>query len=124
MAASKVQKQSEINALSVAMAEQRTQDEESKADAAYRTAGISTHSTERYLQEKAEAAHERVNLEEAAQRLCAVESEQQREQNTKEINEHRLRNESNSRNMQQRLIELEHQSRAATEVLRSESFRA
>ena len=38
--ASKVQKQSEINALSVAMAEQRTKDDESKADAVYRIAEI------------------------------------------------------------------------------------
>ena len=59
----------------------------------------------------------RIHLEEAAQRLRAVEMEQQREQNTKEINEQRLRDESISRNMQQRLIDLEQQSRAAAEDL-------
>ena len=37
--------------------------------------------------------------------------------NIYEINEQRLRDESNARNMQQRLIELEHQPRATTEDL-------
>ena len=113
---SKVQKQSEINALNAAMAEQKIKDKESKTDAAYRAAEINIRNTE-FLREKAEAAHRRICLEEAAQRLRAIGSERQREQNTKEINEQRLRGESSSRHTQQRLIELEHQSRVATEDL-------
>ena len=93
--ANKIQKQSETHALNVAMAEQRTKDEESKADAVYRTAELNTRTTELHLHEKADAAHRRIHLEEAAQRLRAVEMEQQREHNTKDINEQRLRDESN-----------------------------
>ena len=115
--ANKVQKQSEINALNAAMAEQRIKDEESKADAAYRAAEINICNTELNLQEKAEAAHRRTGLEEAAQRLRAIELERQHEQNTKEIDERRLRDETNSQSMRQRLVELEHQSRVATEDL-------
>ena len=66
MVANKVQKQSEINALNAAMAEQRIKDEESKADAAYRAAEINTRNTELNLQGKAEAAHRGIGLEEAA----------------------------------------------------------
>ena len=82
--ASKVQKQSEIDALNIAMAQQRIQDEEFKADVEYRAAESRIRSTEISLQEKAEQ---------------------------------RLRDESIARSMQQRLIELEHQSRATTEEL-------
>ena len=98
--ANKVQKQSEIDALSSAMAKQRIQDEESKA--VYHAAEINTRSTELNLQEKAEAARRRTGSEEAVQRLRAIELERQHEQNIKD--EQRLRGENNPRNMQQRLV--------------------
>ena len=115
--ASKVQKQSEFNALSVAMAEQRIKDEDSKADAEYRAAENKIRKIELNLQEEAEIADRRIRAEAAAQRLRASEIERQRGLNIKEVNEQRLRDESNARNMQQRLVELEHQSRATTEDL-------
>ena len=115
--ASKALKQFEFDALSVAMAEQRTKDEESKADAEYRAAENKIRNTELNLQEEAEIADRRIRAEGAAQRLRASEIERQRELNIKEVNEQRLRDDSNPRNMQQRLIELEHQSRATTEDL-------
>ena len=55
--------------------------------------------------------------EEATQRLRSLEIERQHELNTQELNEQKLRDESIARNMQQRLIELEHQSRATAEDL-------
>ena len=112
--ASKVQKQSEIDALHIAMAEQRIQDEEFKADTEYRAAESRTRSTEINLQGEAESARNIVRAEEATQRLRALEVERQHEYN---INEQRLRDESIARNMQQRLIVLEHQSRATAEDL-------
>ena len=115
--ASKVQKQSELYALSVAMAEQRIKEEESKADAEYRAAENKVRNTELNLHEEAEIAHGRTRAEEATQRLRASEIERQHELNIKEINEQRLREESKARNMQQRLVELEHQSRATAEDL-------
>ena len=115
--ASKVQKQYEFNALNAAMAEQRVKEEESKADAEYRAAKNNIRNIELSLHEEAEIAHRRTRAEEATQRLRAIEIEWQHELNIKEINEQRLRDESNARNMQQRLIELEHQSRATTEGL-------
>ena len=118
--ASKVQKQSEFNALNAAMAEQRIKEEEFKADAEYRAAENNIRNTGLNLQEEAEIVHRRTRAEEATQRLRAIEIERQHELNTKEINEQRLRDESNARNMQQRLIELEHQSRATTEDLVTE----
>ena len=45
IASSKVQKQSEIDALHIAMAEQRAQDEEFKADTEYRAAESRVRST-------------------------------------------------------------------------------
>ena len=115
--ASKVQKQSEFNALGVAMAGQRIKEEESKADAEYRAAENKIRNAGLHLQEEAEIANRRIRTEETTQRLRASEIERQRELNIKEINEQRLRDESNARNMQQRLVELEHQSRATTEDL-------
>ena len=112
--ASKVQKQSEVDALHIAMAEQRAQDEEFKADTEYRAAENRARSTEVNLQEEAENARNIVRAEEATQRFRALEIERQHEYN---INEQRIRDESVARNMQQRLIELEHQSRATAEDL-------
>ena len=115
--AGKVQKQSEINALSIAMAEQRIGDEEFKADIEYRAADNKIRSTEFNFQEEAENAWEVIKAEEATQRLRALGIERQHELNAKEANEQKLREESIARNMQQRLIELEHQSRATAEDL-------
>ena len=112
--ASKVQKQSGINALHVAMAEQRIQEEGLKADTEYRAAESKTRSTEINFQEETENARNIVRAEEAAQRLRALEIERQHEHN---INEQKLRDESIARDMQQRLLELEHQSRATAEDL-------
>ena len=112
--ASKVQKQSEIDALHIAMAEQRIQDEGFKADTEYRAAESRIRSTETNLEEEAGNAHNIARAEEATQRLRALEIERQREYN---FNERKLRDESIARNMQQRLIELEHQSRATAEDL-------
>ena len=92
--ASKVQKQSEFNALSAAMAEQRIKEEESKADAEYRAAEINTRNTELNLHGGAEIAHRRIRAEEATQRLRAIEIERQHGLNIKEINYQRLRDES------------------------------
>ena len=113
--ASNLQKQSELNALSVAMAEQRIKDDGSKADAEYRASENKIRNTELNFQEDAGIADRRTRAEEAAQRLRASETERQHEMNIKEINEQRLRDESNARNVQQRLVELEHQQRATTE---------
>ena len=112
--ASNVQKQSEINALHIAMAEQRIQEEEFKADAEYRAAESQIRSTETNLQEEAENARDIVRAEEATQRLRALEIERLHEHN---INEQKPRDESIARNTQQRLIELEHQPRATAEDL-------
>ena len=98
--ADKIQKQSEINALHIAMAEQRIQ-EEFKADTEYRAAESKIRSTEINLQEEAENARNIVRAEEATQRLRALEIERQHELN---INEQMLRDESIARNMQQILI--------------------
>ena len=111
--ASKVHKQSEIDALNNAMAQQKIQDEEIMADTQYRAAESRIRNAEFSLQEEAENARNVVRAEEAAQRLRALEIERQHEYN----NEQRLRDESIARGMQQRLIELEHQSRAQTEDL-------
>ena len=115
--AGKVQKQSEINALHIATAEQRTKDEEHKADTEYRAAENKIRSTEFSLQEEAESAWRVTKAEEATQRLRALDLERQHEFNFKEANEQKLRDESFARNMQQRLIELEHQFRATAEGL-------
>ena len=115
--AGRVQKQSEIIALNIAMAEQRVRDEEFKADTEYRAAENKVRSTEFNLQEEAENARKVRRAEEATQRFRALEIERQLELNTKEANEQKLRDESIARNMQQRLIELEHQSRATAEDL-------
>ena len=112
--AGKVQKQSEINALHIAMAEQRIKDEEHKADTEFRAAENKIRSTEFNLQEEAGHAWRIIKAEEATRRLRALDLERQHEPNT---NERKLRDESIARNMQQRLIELEHQSRATTEDL-------
>ena len=63
--ASKVQKQSEIDALHIAMAEQRIQDEEFKADTEYRAAESRIRSTEINLQEESKNARNIVRAEEA-----------------------------------------------------------
>ena len=115
--ASKVQEQSEFNALSVAMAVQRIKEEESKADVAYRAAENKIHNAELNFQEEAENARRTIRAEEATQRLRAIEVERQHELNVKEADEQRFRDEPNARKMQQRLVELEHQSRATTEDL-------
>ena len=73
--ASKVQKQSEINALHIAMAKQRTQEEEFKADTEYRAAESKTRSAGINLQGEAENARNIVRAEEATQRLRALENE-------------------------------------------------
>ena len=115
--AGKAKKQSEINALHIAMAEQRIREEEHKADTEYRAAENKIRSTEFSFQEEAENAWRVIKAEEATQRLLALDLERQHEFNTKEANEQKLRDESIARNMQQRLIELEHQSRATAEDL-------
>ena len=74
-------------------------------------------STELNLQEEAETAHRRIRAEAATQKLRAIEIERQHELIANEVNEQRFRDESNARSMRQRLIELEHQSRATTEDL-------
>ena len=102
--AGKVQKQSEINALHIAMAEQRIKDEEHKADTEFRAAENKVRSTEFNIQEEAEHAWRVIKAEEATQRLRALELERQHELNT---NEQKLRDESIARSMQQRPIELE-----------------
>ena len=61
--ASKVQKQSEFNALNAAMAEQRIKEEESKVDAEYRAAENNIRNAELNLQEEAENARRRVRAE-------------------------------------------------------------
>ena len=99
------------------MAEQRIRDEEHKADTEYRAAENKIRSTEFSLREEAENAWRVIKAEEALQRLRALDLERQRERNTEEANEQKLRDESIARNMQQRLIELEHQSRATAEDL-------
>ena len=109
-----VQKQSETNALHLAMAGQRIKEEGFKADTEYRAAGSKIRSTEINLQEEAENARNIVRAEEATQRLSALEIERQHEHN---IKEQKLRDEPIARNMHQRLVELEHQSRATAEDL-------
>ena len=101
MVAGKVQKQSEINALHIAMAEQRIKDEEHKADTEFRAAQNKTRSTEFNIQQEAEHAWRVIKAEEAIQRHRALDLERQHELNT---NEQKLRDESIARNMQQRLI--------------------
>ena len=95
--ASKVQKQSEINALHIAMAEQRIQEEGFKADTEYRAVESKIRSTETKLQEEAENARNIVRAEEATQRFRALEIERLHETN---INEQKLRDESIARNTQ------------------------
>ena len=114
--ASKVQEQSEYNALSAAVAGQRVKEEEFKADAEYRAAGNMIRNAELNIQEEAEIAHRRMRAE-GATRLRAIGMDRQHELNVKEVNEQRFRDEPGARNMQQRLIELEHQSCATTEDL-------
>ena len=114
--ANKVQKHSEFNALNNAMAEQRIKDEELQVDAEYRSAIEIIRNTEFNLQKKAEEAERKINLENAAQRLRAIELQRQQEHNNKEYSEQKLREENNSRALQQRLVELERQSRSAAEI--------
>ena len=92
--ARKVQKQSEFNALNIAMAEQRTKEEELKADTEYRAAENKIRSTEIHLQEKAENARRTIRAEGATQRLRAIEVERQHELNIQEASEQKLRGES------------------------------
>ena len=99
------------------MAEQRIKDEEFKADTEYRAAKNKIRSTGFNLQEEAENAWRVIKAEEATQRLRALDLERQHELNIKEANEQKLRDESIARIMQQRLIELGHQSRATAEDL-------
>ena len=112
--AKSIQKKSEIDALHIAVAEHRFQEEEFRADTEYRAAESRIRSTEVSLQEEADKARDIVRAEEATQRFRALEIERQHEYN---INEQRIRDDSVARNMQQRLIELEHQSRATAEDL-------
>ena len=67
---------------------------------------VEFESTEINLQEEAENARNIVRAEGATRRLRALEIERQYGY---DINEQKLRDESIARNMQQRLIELEHQ---------------
>ena len=73
--ASKVQKQSDIDALNNAMAQQRKQDEEFMANTQYRAAESRIRKAEISLQEEAENARNVVRAEEATQRLRALEIE-------------------------------------------------
>ena len=113
--ASKVQKQHEVNTLTNAMAEQRVKDEESKADAEFRSGKINVEANEIELHRGAEEAERRLNLGEAAQRFREVELLQQRDHNHKEYIGQTLRDETNALAMQQRLVELEHQCRTSAE---------
>jgi len=96
------------------MAEHRLQEGELWVDTEYRAAENRIRSTEASLREEADQAREIVRAEEATQRFRAMEIERQLEYNN---NEQKIRDESVARNMQQRLIELEHQSRVTTEDL-------
>ena len=108
--ADKVQKQSEFNAMNNAMAEQRIKDEERTVDAEFRTAKEIIKNTELRMQERAEEVERKINLEDTTQRLRAIELQ-------REYSEQKLQEENNARIMQQRLVELEHQSRSAAENL-------
>ena len=77
--AGKIQKQSEVNALHIAMAEQRIKDEEHKADTEHRAAENKIRSTEFNLQEEAGNAWRVIKAEEATQRLRAIGLERQHE---------------------------------------------
>ena len=110
-----VQKKSEIDALNIAMAEHRLQEGELWVDAEYRAAENRIQSTEASLRKEADQARETVRAEEATQRLRAMEMERQLENYY--YNEQGIREESVARSMQQRLIELEHQSRVTAEDL-------
>ena len=114
MIAKGVQKKSEIDALYIAMAEHRLQEGELWVDAEYRAAENRIQSTEACLRKEADQARETVKAEEATQIFRAMEMERQLEYNN---NEQRIREESVARSMQQRVIELEHQSRVTAEDL-------
>ena len=109
-----VQKKFEIDALNIAMAEHRLQEGELWVDTEYRAAENRIQSTEASLRKEADQARETVRAEEATQRFRAMEIERQLEYNN---NEQRIREESVARSMQQRVIELEHQSRVTAEDL-------
>ena len=100
-----------------AMAEQRIKDEELQVDAEYRSAREIIQNTELRMQRQAEEAERKIILEDTAQRLRAIELQKQQEYNNKEYSEQKLREENNSRAMQQRIVELEHQSRSNAENL-------
>ena len=108
-----------MNALHIAMAERRIKDEGFKADTEYRATENKFRSSEFNLQGEAENDRKIARAEEATQRLRALGVERQHEPNTKELNKQKLRDKSIARNMQQRLIELEHQSRATAEDLKN-----
>ena len=71
--ANKVQKQSEFNAMNNAMAEERIKDEERTVDAEFRTDKEIIKNTELRMQERAEEAERKINLEDTTQRLRAIE---------------------------------------------------
>ena len=110
-----VQKKSEIDAINIAMAEHRLQEGELWVDAEFRAAENRIQSTEANLRNEADQALETLRAEETTQRLRAMEIEQQLK--TYYYNEQGIRDKSVARSMQQRLIELEHQSRMTTEDL-------
>ena len=97
------------------MAEHRLQEGELWVDAEYRAAENRIQSTEASLRKEADQALETVRAEETTQRLRAMEMEQQLDNYY--YNEQGIRDESVARSMQQRLIELEHQSRVTAEDL-------
>ena len=75
--ANKVERQSEFNAMNNAMAEQRIKDEEQQVDAKYRSAKEIIQNTELRMQRRAEEAERKIILEDAAQRLRAIELQKQ-----------------------------------------------
>ena len=75
--ANEVEKQSELQARNNAMAEQRIKDEEQQVDAKYRSAKEIIQNTELRVQRQAEEAERKINLEDTAQRLRAIELQKQ-----------------------------------------------
>ena len=110
-----VQNESEINALNMAMAEHRLQEGEMWVNEEHRAAENRVQSSEAKLKNEANQALKTLRAEENTQRLRAMELEQQLENYY--YTEQGIRDESVARSVQQRVIEIEQQSRKATEDL-------
>ena len=82
--ANEVEEQSKLQARNNAMAEQRIKDEEQQVDAKYRSAKEIIQNTEFRVQRQAEEAERKINLEDTAQRLRAIELQKQQDYNNKE----------------------------------------